>query len=96
NIVSLMKHELYTVKNKLKEITELFRRKNEFNFNRTFDLKKRHRLDVISGLLAVLELAKFHKVTLNQRNYDEDIVVKKIDDIQLKELKELMSESAEE
>jgi segregation and condensation protein A len=95
NIVSLLKHELYSVKNKLKEITELFRRKKEFNFNRTFDLRKRHRLDVISGFLAVLELAKFHKVTLNQRNINDDIIVRKVDDIKLTELKEIMEESTE-
>lgn len=96
NIVSLMQHEIYTVKNKLREITELFRKKSEFNFNRTFDLKKRHKLDVISGFLAVLELAKFQKVTLKQTKYDEDIYVKKVNDIKMSELKEILKESTEE
>ncbi len=95
-IATLVQHEIYTVKSKLKEISELFKKRNEFIFNRIFDLKKRHRLDVISGFLAVLELAKFHKVSLKQLNLNDDIYVKKLSEIKLSEMNDLIKTAVEE
>jgi len=71
----IIQHEKVTLRSKVKEITKILLKKTFFIFSEIFSLKKRSKVEVVTGFLAILELAKMKKVTIEQKSFNSDIFV---------------------
>ena len=71
-------YEKVTIKSKVKQIIELFKKKTSFVFGSAFNKKNSTKLDIVTALLSVLELTRQRHVELKQENLYGDITVKKI------------------
>ncbi len=72
----IVQREKITIKSKIKEILNLLLKKSMLKFSEVFSLKRQSKTEVVTGFLAVLELAKAKKVSLEQRRHFSDIEIK--------------------
>lgn len=79
DIEKLVLKENITIKSKLKEVLKVFAKTKEFVFNKIFMGEKRSKQEIVVAFLAVLEMSKKDKVTIEQKGLFSDINVKKID-----------------
>lgn len=87
---NLLRHEKFTVGRKLRHLVRILFRKEEISFFEEFKKEGEHRLDVITGFLSILELAKEKKARLKQRGIYRDIKVVKTDKLQENDFDEFM------
>lgn len=80
---NILRHEKYTVEQKLRKLVKLLFEKDEISFFEEFMGKGTNRLDSITGFLSILEMARSRKAKLRQRGIFEDIIVRRTE--QLKE-----------
>lgn len=80
---NILRHEKYTVEQKLRQLVKLLFEKEEISFFEEFMKEGTNKLDSIAGFLSILEMARSSKAKLKQRGIFEDIIVRKTD--QLKE-----------
>ncbi len=80
---NILRHEKYTVEQKLRELVKLLFKKEEISFFEEFMGEGRNKLDSIAGFLSILEMARSRKAKIRQRGIFEDILIRKTD--QLKE-----------
>ena len=73
----IIQHERVSLKSKMREIIRALIAKGHIRFFELFSLKRRSSADVITGFLAILELAKLKKVRLQQRKQFADIYIEK-------------------
>lgn len=73
----IIQHEKVSLKNKMREIVRELLQRSSFRFSELFSLKHKSRLDVVTGFLAILELAKLKRVKLEQRKQFSDIYIHK-------------------
>lgn len=71
----IIQHEKVTLRSKVKEITKILLKKTFFVFSEIFSLKKRSKVEVVTGFLAILEMAKMKKVTIEQKSFNSEIFV---------------------
>ena len=71
-------YEKVTIKSKVKQIIEIFKKKKSFVFGNAFSRKNSTKLDIVTALLSVLELSRQKHVKLNQDKLFGDITVEKI------------------
>ena len=76
-INQIIQHEKVSLKSKMREILRELINKSVFRFAEMFSLKHKSKTDVITGFLAILELAKLKKVKLEQRKQFADIFIRK-------------------
>lgn len=80
NIEKLIIKEKVTVKSKLKEILNVFKKVNRFVFNKLFAKEERSKAEIVAAFLGILEMSNRDKVTIHQeRNFDQIEVRKKED-----------------
>ena len=65
-------------------------KKDEISFFEEFKKNGEHKLDVITGFLSILELAKEKKARLKQRGIYKDIKVVKTDKLQENDFEEFL------
>lgn len=75
----IVQQEKVSLKSKMREIVRTLINKTCFRFAELFSLKKASRIEVVTGFLAILELAKLKKVKLEQNQQFSDIYVRKSD-----------------
>mgnify|MGYP005834561675 CR=1 FL=1 len=80
NITEILKTEKVTLKSKINEIISLLARKAVIIFSSVFSLAKRSRTEVVTGFLAVLELAKLKKIRIEQDYITGDIKITKCEE----------------
>lgn len=73
----IIQHEKVSLKSKMREIARELLRRSSFRFSELFSLKHKSRLDVVTGFLAILELAKLKRIKLEQRRQFSDIYIYK-------------------
>lgn len=73
----IMQHEKVSLKSKMREVIRTLLHKTFFRFSEVFTLKKKSRLEVVTGFLAILELSKLKKVKLEQHKQFSDIFIYK-------------------
>lgn len=73
NITKLIEHEKVSLRSKMREVIKQLISKVSFKFSDLFSLKKKSRTEVITGFMAILELAKMKRVVLEQNNQFSDI-----------------------
>jgi len=75
----IIQHEKVSLKNKMYEVVKMLFKRTFFHFAELFSLKKRSKTEVITGFLAILELAKLKKVRIFQRKQFSKILVYRAD-----------------
>lgn len=71
-------YEKVTIRSKVKQIIEVFKKKKSFVFNKLFNKKNSTNIDVVTAFLSVLELSRQKHVSIEQEELYGDIVVNKI------------------
>ena len=71
-------YEKVTVKSKVKQIIEVFKKKTSFVFSKVFNKKDATNIDIVTAFLSVLELARLKHVSIKQDSLYGDILVNKI------------------
>lgn len=79
NVENIVTYEKVTIRSKVKQIIDLFKKKTSFVFNKVYDSKKDKKIDVVTAFLSVLELSRLKHVDIEQKNMFGDIIVKKKD-----------------
>ncbi len=75
----ILQHEKVSLSSKIKEILGTLKKRARFIFSDIFNLSKNSKLEVVTGLQAVLELSKGKKVSVNQDEPFGEIDVIRID-----------------
>jgi segregation and condensation protein A len=73
NITKLIEHEKVSLKSKMREIIKQLFSKASFKFSEIFSIKSRSKTEVVTGFMAILELAKMKKITIVQNKQFSDI-----------------------
>jgi len=73
----LIVNDKITIRSKIKEIVRFLLNKTKFKFSELFIKGKDTRMDVVTSFMAVLELAKVKRLTIEQKEHFGEIVVKK-------------------
>lgn len=79
NVENIVTYEKVTIRSKVKQIIDLFKKKTSFVFSKVYDPKKDKKIDIVTAFLSVLELSRLKHVDIEQKNMFGDIVVKKKD-----------------
>ncbi len=83
-------YEKVTIKSKVKQIIEVFKKKTNFVFSSIFNKKNATNIDIVTAFLSVLELSRLKHVSIKQDKLYGDILVNKISktDIDISLIKE--------
>ena len=79
DVDNIVTYEKVTIRSKVKQIIDLFKKKTSFVFTKVYDPKKDRKIDIVTAFLSVLELSRLKHVDLEQKTMFGDIVVKKKD-----------------
>ena len=71
-------YEKVTIKSKVKQIIEIFKKKTSFVFSNIFNKKDATNIDIVTAFLSVLELSRLKHVSINQDALYGDIIINKI------------------
>lgn len=87
---NLLRHEKFTVGRKLRQLVRVLFKKDDISFFEEFRTDKAHKLDVITGFLSILELAKEKKARLKQKGIYKDIRISKTEKLQENDFEEFL------
>ncbi len=87
---NLLRHEKFTVGRKLRHLVRVLFKKNDISFFEEFKKEGEHRLDIITGFLSILELAKEKKVLLKQKGIFKDIRVTRTEKLKENDFEEFL------
>ena len=73
----LIESEKVTVRSKIKDILRGILKKGELIFNKTFNIKEKSKVEVITAFMAMLELNRACKVSISQEYNFGDIKLKR-------------------
>lgn len=79
NVENIVTYEKVTIRSKVKQIIDLFKKKTSFVFSNVYNVKKDRKIDIVTAFLSVLELSRLKHVNIEQKDMFGDIVVKKVD-----------------
>lgn len=75
NITKLIEHEKVSLRSKMREVVKQLLNKASFKFSELFSFKTKSKTEVVTGFMAILELAKMRKVKIIQNSQFSDIHV---------------------
>ncbi len=75
----IIQHEKVSMRSKMREIARELIRKGRVKFTEIFSFRTKSPIDIVTGFMAVLELAKLKKVKLEQRKAFGEIYINKIE-----------------
>ncbi|TYQ15752.1 UNVERIFIED_CONTAM: condensin subunit ScpA [Acetivibrio alkalicellulosi] len=87
-MTQILQHEKVSLKSKIREVIKTLLNKTFFRFSDIFSLKTKSKLEVVTGFLAVLELAKLKKINVIQNKNFSEIMVYKCEDSNLEDVDE--------
>lgn len=73
NITKLVEHEKVSLRSKMRDVIKQLLNKVSFKFSELFSLRTKSKTEVVTGFMAVLELAKMNKVKIVQKQQFSDI-----------------------
>ena len=76
-INQIIQHEKVSLRSKMREIIRELISRSCFKFSELFSWRHKSRTDIVTGFLAILELAKLKKVKLEQRKQFSEIIIHK-------------------
>lgn len=71
----ILQHEKVSLKSKIKEVARMLFTKSFFLFSELFSLKSKSKIEVVTGFLAILELAKMKKAIIEQKKQFGEVLV---------------------
>lgn len=77
NMNRIIQHEKITLRSKMREIIRELLKRSRVKFSDLFSFAKKSPTDVITGFMAILELAKLKKVKLEQKKLFDEIYINK-------------------
>ncbi len=80
-MAKIIQHEKVSMKSKMREIIRELIKKSRIRFSELFSFKKKSPTDIVTGFMAILELAKLKKVKLEQRKTFGEIYINKTESI---------------
>ena len=84
-MTQILQVEKVTLKSKIREVIRTLMHRASFKFSDLFSFATRSKMEIITGFLAILELAKLKKVSIAQKTQFDEIIVQrtaeKIEDI---------------
>lgn len=96
DIVKIVQYEKVTIKSKLREVLRFLINKPKTYFSEIFLSKNKTKLEIITGFLAILELAKSRKISIYQDENFSDISINKLEAVQNLEADNLEDENFRE
>ena len=75
----IIQHEKVSMKSKMREVIRELLKKSRLRFSDLFSFKLKSPTDIITGFMAILELAKLKKVKLEQRKAFDEIYINKVE-----------------
>lgn len=87
---ALLQHEKFTVGRKLRHLVKVLFKKRDISFFEEFKKEGQNRLEVVTGFLSILELAKEKKAILKQKVIYGDIRVSKTEKLQENDFEEFL------
>ncbi|WP_024834321.1 segregation and condensation protein A [Ruminiclostridium josui] len=75
NITKLVEHEKVSLRSKMREVIKQLIHRVSFKFSELFSFKTKSKTEVVTGFMAILELAKMKKVKIVQNQQFSDIHV---------------------
>lgn len=75
NITKLVEHEKVSLRSKMRDVIKQLLHKVSFKFSELFSFKTKSKTEVVTGFMAVLELAKMKRVRIVQNQQFSDIHV---------------------
>jgi len=81
-ITQIIQIEKVSLKSKMREIIRVLINKSIVKFSELFSLKKNSKTEVVTGFLAVLELAKLKKILVSQEKAFSEIIIRSIGKMQ--------------
>lgn len=90
SVRNMLRHEKFTVGRKLRYLVKVLFKKDDISFFEEFRKDGEHKLDIITGFLSILELAKEKKARLKQKGIYKDIRVSKTDKLQENDFEEFL------
>lgn len=79
NVEDLVLKDKVTIRSKIREIIKTLIKKTKFRFSELFKGEKRTRINIAVAFMAMLELAKVKRVSLEQKEAFGEITVKKVE-----------------
>ena len=77
-VETIVKRERVSLRAKIKQVLNILKKKVSFKFSEFFSVKKHSKPEVVTGFLALLELAKQNEIQVKQQqNFDEIFVYRK-------------------
>lgn len=73
NITKLIEHEKVSLRSKMRDVIKQLLNKVSFKFSELFSLKTKSKTEVVTGFMAILELAKMKRVKIVQTQQFSDI-----------------------
>ncbi len=73
----ILQIEKVSLKSKIREVIRTLLKRSYFKFSELFSFRSKSKLEIVTGLLAVLELTKLKKVTVLQQKQFSEIMVYK-------------------
>ncbi|MFZ5988825.1 MAG: segregation and condensation protein A [Bacillota bacterium] len=87
-MTQILQHEKVSLRSKIREVIRTLLNKTYFRFSDLFSQKTKSKIEVVTGFLAILELAKIKKVTILQNKQFSEIMVYKCEDSNLEDIDE--------
>ncbi len=75
----IIQHEKVSLKSKMREIIRELLKKSRVRFSELFSFRLKSPTDIVTGFMAILELAKLKKVKLEQRKPLDEIYINKVE-----------------
>lgn len=79
-MTTIIQHEKVSLKSKMREVVRNLLNRTFLRFSELFSLSNKSRTEVVTGFLAILELSKMKKVSLEQKQQFSEIIVHKTHD----------------
>mgnify|MGYP000448170414 CR=1 FL=1 len=79
-ITQILQVEKVSLKSKIREVIRTLINKACFRFSDIFSFTTKSRLEVVTGFLAILELAKLKKISIMQNSHFSEIIVHRTDE----------------
>jgi len=79
-IDSIIAVEKVTLRSKIRQVVRTLMDRASFKFSELFSMKKQSKTEVVTGFMAILELAKVRKLKLRQDGIFKDITVTRVEE----------------
>lgn len=93
-MTTIIQHEKVSLKSKMREVLVFLFKRTFFRFSELFSLKSKSRIEVVTGFMAILELSKLKRVSLEQHSQFSEIIIHSNNDVflELDEIKAAVDE----